>query len=69
MTDEARALFLAVEAVLQAQGAAFDDLCDTYASAFREDADRETHETVKSSLHTAADHLQQAGMDWYVSTK
>lgn len=69
MTEQQERLFMAVEDVLMKQGQCFDELCQAYAAAFRMDAANETHETVKSCLEQAADHLEHAGMDWYVSTK
>lgn len=69
MTDEQRALFVAVDDVLRRHSSCFEDLCDTYAAAFRLDAGQEPHESVKGLLLSAADSLDDAGMDWYASTK
>ena len=69
MTDQQLRLFLAVEKVLQAQSASFDDLCESYAAAFEKDAAEATNPLVKGCLQDAASGLRSAGMDWYVSTK
>jgi hypothetical protein len=71
MTEQQRALFIAVEDVLQKHCATFDDLCDTYAQAFDDDAAScgTGDNIVRELLQTAAEHLRTAGMDWYVSTK
>lgn len=69
MTDAQRALFMAVEDVLQRHQSSFEDLCDTYAQAFEDDAAAVEHPVTKSCLLEAAASLRSAGMDWYVSTK
>lgn len=67
VSGKQRTLLTAVDQALALNGADFEDLCYAYAQAFRAHADACTHETVKSCLESAAEALDRAGLDWYVS--
>lgn len=60
---------------LESVGLSLDDFFDVLARAWMDEADQidasqsDGHAAAKSVLESASAHLQQAGLDWYVSTK
>lgn len=66
---EQETLIAAFDTFLDTHGVDVEDFCAALAACWSRQADNADDATVQHCLYSAAEHLTDAGMDWYVSTK
>lgn len=69
MTDADRAVLKSLNELLDRHNLAMDDLCEVIRRAWHEEAEHSMDSLVRSCIEAAAEHMSDAGMAWYVSTK